>query len=239
MTAVPKMRKALDEVSRDIVYYVDADTTERVYDPSHHDPRAARNWTELPWIWGPRYTNMWKTWKGAATSPSHYHCTLRLVRPLGFCYVLLTADIYDTADVKDTWWHIMDNVEHNARGTQRFQSCGKFNMPDMLTIGQGGQSIEEYKSQMALWTVMASPLINGADIRSLDAAHLAILTNKALLEINRDPMCAMGEQSCRPCILLSAASLGVNGRCYCATAQGRCRAVFPASRPGSNLCPLA
>ena len=104
----------------------------------------------------------------------------------------MTADIYDTVDVKDTWWHIMDNVQHNARGTQRFQSCGKFNMPDMLTIGQGGQSIEEYKSQMALWTVMASPLINGADIRNLDAAHLAILTNKALLEINRDPMCAMG-----------------------------------------------
>jgi hypothetical protein len=63
MAAVPKMRKALVAVGRDIVYYVDADTTERVYDPSHHDPRAARNWTELPWIWGP---NMWKTWKGAA-----------------------------------------------------------------------------------------------------------------------------------------------------------------------------
>ena len=37
--------------------------------------------------------------------------------------------------MKDTWWHTMDNVQHNARGTQRFQSCGKFNMPDMLTVG--------------------------------------------------------------------------------------------------------
>ena len=106
--------------------------------------------------------------------------------------LLSGADIYDTADPTDTWWHIMDNVQHNAHGTQRFQSCGRFNMPDMLTIGQGGQSIDEYKSQMALWTVMASPLINGADIRNLRPAHLAILTNKALLEINRDPMCTMG-----------------------------------------------
>jgi hypothetical protein len=104
----------------------------------------------------------------------------------------------------------MDNVQHNARGTQRFQSCGKFNMPDMLTIGQGGQSIEEYKSQMALWTVMASPLINGADIRNLDAVHLAILTNKALLEINRDPMCAMGEQCCQPCLLISVSAVFLN-----------------------------
>ena len=46
---------------------------------------------------------------------------------------------------------------------------------------------------MALWTVMASPLINGADIRQLDAAHLSILTNPALLEINRDPNCVMGK----------------------------------------------
>ena len=34
------------------------------------------------------------------------------------------SDIYDTADVKDTWWHIMDNVQHNSHGTQRFQTCG-------------------------------------------------------------------------------------------------------------------
>ena len=66
MTAVPKMRRALDAVGRDIVYYVDADTTERVFDPSNHDARAAQNWTQLPWIWGPQYTNMWKTWKGKA-----------------------------------------------------------------------------------------------------------------------------------------------------------------------------
>ena len=64
------MRQALDAVGRDIVYYVDADTTERVYDPSQQDSRAARNWKELPWVWGPKYTNMWKTWKGATTEPT-------------------------------------------------------------------------------------------------------------------------------------------------------------------------
>ena len=48
---------------------------------------------------------------------------------------------------------------------------------------------------MALWSVMASPLINGADIRALDAAHLAILTNPNLLAVNRDPNCVMGERA--------------------------------------------
>ena len=62
------MREAIDAVGRDIVYYVDAgDIPQRVYNPSHEDPRYAHNWTELPWVWGPKYANMWKTWKGATT----------------------------------------------------------------------------------------------------------------------------------------------------------------------------
>lgn len=43
MSNVPKMRQALDlhVAGRDMIYYVDADTTERVYmyDPSFQDPR--------------------------------------------------------------------------------------------------------------------------------------------------------------------------------------------------------
>ena len=56
-------------------------------------------------------------------------------------------------------WHTLDNVQHNSRGTQRFQSCGHYNMPDMLTVGQGAQTREEYRSQMALFAAMGSPLI--------------------------------------------------------------------------------
>ena len=169
MRNVPKMRTAIDATGRDMVYYVDADTSERVWNPRtlNANPRSARTADELPWVWGPQYATMWKTWK----------------------------DIYDTEDRYDTWWHIMDNVAHNARGTEQSQSCGHFNMPDMLTIGQGGQSLEEYRSQMALWSIMASPLISGADIRKLDADHLAILMNPYLLEVNRDPNCAMGSMA--------------------------------------------
>lgn len=170
MHNVPAMRAAIDNTGRNMVYYVDADTSERVWDPRtlKANPRAARTADELPQSWGPKYNvTMWKTWK----------------------------DIYDTDDRYDTWWHVMDNVAHNARGTELSQSCGHFNMPDMMTIGQGGQSFEEYRSQMALWSIMAAPLILGADIRELGAADLAIVTNPHLLAVNRDPNCVMGSDA--------------------------------------------
>ena len=55
---------------------------------------------------------------------------------------------------------------HNSRGTQPFQSCGHYNMPDMLTVGQGTQTRDEYRSQMGLFAAMGSPLIIVSRTRS-------------------------------------------------------------------------
>ena len=64
LRAVPAMRAALDQANRSIVYYVDADTTERVFDPRSPNPRYAQSWKDLPWMWAPQHgVNMWKTWK--------------------------------------------------------------------------------------------------------------------------------------------------------------------------------
>jgi alpha-galactosidase len=46
------------------------------------------------------------------------------------------------------------------------QKCGAFNTPDMLTIGQGGQTQSEYRAQMFLWSVLGAPLIMGYDYLS-------------------------------------------------------------------------
>jgi alpha-galactosidase len=56
---------------------------------------------------------------------------------------------------------------------------------DMLTVGMGGQSDIEYRSQMGLWALMNSPLILGNDIREIKPSALALLTNPAVLAINQ------------------------------------------------------
>jgi hypothetical protein len=44
---------------------------------------------------------------------------------------------------------------------------GHFNDPDMLIIGNFGLSYEQSKAQMALWCIMAAPLLMGNDLRNL------------------------------------------------------------------------
>ena len=41
------------------------------------------------------------------------------------------------------------------------QHPGYFNMPDMLSVGQGSQTQAQYRAQMLLWSVLGAPLILG------------------------------------------------------------------------------
>jgi hypothetical protein len=38
---------------------------------------------------------------------------------------------------------------------------GSYALPDILRLGEGGQSMEEYQSQISMYTVLAAPLICG------------------------------------------------------------------------------
>jgi len=72
-----------------------------------------------------------------------------------------------------------------------------WNDMDMLTVGMhgsgyvglGGSSDEEYLTHFAMWAFMGSPLIIGADVRSLDGASKETLLNKNLIAINQDSEC--------------------------------------------------
>ncbi|MGW4499130.1 glycoside hydrolase family 27 protein [Micromonospora sp. NPDC004336] len=69
-----------------------------------------------------------------------------------------------------------------------YAAPGGFNDPDMLEVGNGGMSDTEMRSHFALWSVMAAPLMMGNDLRSANAATLAILKNQNLVAINQDPL---------------------------------------------------
>ncbi|MEU4773645.1 ricin-type beta-trefoil lectin domain protein [Micromonospora sp. NPDC023644] len=69
-----------------------------------------------------------------------------------------------------------------------YAAPGGFNDPDMLEVGNGGMNDTEMRSHFALWSVMAAPLMMGNDLRSANAATLAILKNQNLAAINQDPL---------------------------------------------------
>lgn len=58
----------------------------------------------------------------------------------------------------------------------------------MLLIGNGCVSEDEERTQMAIWSISAAPLIMGNDLRNVSAASKAILLNAEAIAIDQDPL---------------------------------------------------
>lgn len=65
---------------------------------------------------------------------------------------------------------------------------GGWNDLDMLEVGQGGMSDEEYKAHFTMWALLKSPLLIGTNICTLSPSSLTILNNPAVIAINQDPL---------------------------------------------------
>lgn len=69
---------------------------------------------------------------------------------------------------------------------------GYWNDLDILTVGMGGQTMDEYISHFQLWCIAGSPLIAGNDIRSMSDQVRAVLTHKGAIAINQDRLTVAG-----------------------------------------------
>lgn len=100
-------------------------------------------------------------------------------------------------DIQDTFADVLDIVDHYGDHEAEFADFagpGNWNDPDMLIIGDFSLSIDQAQTQMALWAVLASPLIMSNDLRTIRPEFQAILQNKNVIGINQD---AMGHQGRR------------------------------------------
>ncbi len=70
---------------------------------------------------------------------------------------------------------------------------GGWNDPDMLEIGNGGMSEDEYRTHMTLWAMSAAPLMMGHDLRATTAAALALLSNREVIAIDQDQAGVQGK----------------------------------------------
>jgi hypothetical protein len=69
---------------------------------------------------------------------------------------------------------------------------GHWHDADMLLIGNNCISTDEERTQMAIWSIIASPLIMGNDPRNISAASKAILTNTDAIAVSQDVLGQMG-----------------------------------------------
>ena len=96
-----------------------------------------------------------------------------------------------TADIDDNWGSMITIALANERHPQS-AGPGHWNDPDMLEVGNGGMSLDEYRTHFTLWAIMAAPLIAGNDLRAMTPEIKAILTNRDVIAVNQDPLGIQG-----------------------------------------------
>ena len=96
-----------------------------------------------------------------------------------------------TGDIRDEWARMIENIEKQAP-TAPYAGPGHWNDPDMLEIGNGHMTDEEYRTHMSLWALTAAPLLAGNDIRNMTPAIKEILLNREVIAVDQD---ALGKQA--------------------------------------------
>lgn len=90
-----------------------------------------------------------------------------------------------TFDIRDQY-DSMTKIGFAQSDFAEFAGPGHWNDPDMLETGNGGMSLDEYKTHFSLWAMIAAPLIAGNDVRDMNPDIKAILLNKEVIAVDQD-----------------------------------------------------
>jgi alpha-galactosidase len=120
-----------------------------------------------PWLWAGTVGNMWRA----------------------------TGDIQDCWNCKKTWGgngvlQIVDQMDP----IYSYAGPGHWNDADMLEVGNGGMTTEEYRAHFSLWAIFSAPLLAGNDLENMTPDTREILLNKEVIAIDQDPMGIQGHR---------------------------------------------
>nr|CAD7407900.1 unnamed protein product [Timema cristinae] len=100
-------------------------------------------------------------------------------------------------DIQDTWVSVESIIDYYGNNQDTIvpnAGPGHWNDPDMLIIGNFGLSYEQSKTQMALWAILAAPLLMSVDLRTIRPEYKAILQNKKIIAVDQDPLGYQGRR---------------------------------------------
>jgi len=86
--------------------------------------------------------------------------------------------------------HVLHEHDNMSSVTNaRWKCCGF-----QLIIGNFGLSYDQERVQMAIWSILAAPLLASVDLRNIRPTSKALLLNKGAIAINQDPLGIQGER---------------------------------------------
>ena len=120
-----------------------------------------------PWLWAGPVGNLWRS----------------------------TSDIQDCWDCKKPWGgNGVAQILDQMNGLESYAGPGHWNDPDMLEVGNGGMTKEEYRTHFSMWAMFSAPLLAGNDISNMTPDTKEILLNKEVIAVDQD---ALGQQGHR------------------------------------------
>ena len=90
-----------------------------------------------------------------------------------------------TGDIQDKWTSVMKILDEQVP-IVKYSGPNGWNDPDMLEVGNGHMSDNEYRAHFSLWALLNAPLIAGNDLRSMSAETKTILTNRDVIAVDQD-----------------------------------------------------
>jgi hypothetical protein len=100
-------------------------------------------------------------------------------------------------DIDDSWDSVKAIIEQYGKNEGDFASFagpGFFNDPDMLVIGNYGLSAEQERTQMAMWSILAAPLLMSVDLLTIRPESRTLLQNRGAIAINQAPKGIQGKR---------------------------------------------
>src|ERR1044072_1850616 len=126
--------------------------------------------TAKPWLWAKNTGNLWRT----------------------------TGDIWDSFNKQDdahkSWAHTVVEIADLNEPLWPYAGPGHWNDPDMLEVGNGGMTTDEYRAHFSLWAMMAAPLIAGNDIANMREVTRSTLLNKEVIAVDQDSLGVQGHR---------------------------------------------
>jgi len=98
-----------------------------------------------------------------------------------------------TGDISDSWNSMISIIDKNNEWAD-FAGPGGWNDPDMLEVGNGGMTYDEYRTHFSLWALSKAPLLIGCDVTKKDPQTFEILLNKEVIAIDQDRLGVQGRK---------------------------------------------
>ncbi|KEH23291.1 putative alpha-galactosidase [Medicago truncatula] len=90
-----------------------------------------------------------------------------------------------TNDINDSWESMISRADLNEVYAEHARPGG-WNDPDMLEVGNGGMTKNEYIVHFSLWAISKAPLLLGCDVRNVTKETMEIVSNKEVIAVNQD-----------------------------------------------------